>query len=142
MAKKKFYTTSPVSESHVNGLVYVLLIDLEDKTLVKIGVTSRLKIQDRVCEILSSIFISYRCFPYCYPKKFSRTTDIYEKEAALHYHFSNYYYKCASSWSGSTEVFDVDDIDYLCEIYERCLAGEDIRLLDKYVKEDISISPV
>ena len=40
------------------GIVYVILIELEGRTLVKIGVTHR-RIQDLVSEILTSIFMKY-----------------------------------------------------------------------------------
>ena len=119
-------------------------MDIEDKTIYKIGLTTRLKIEERVVEILASVFQSYRVFPRCYPKRFQRTTDIYEKEAALHYHFSLCSYKPFSAFSGSTELFDIEDKEYLLEMYARCLAGEDIRKLDKYdpLKQGLSIDLV
>ena len=40
------------------GIVYVLLFELEGKTLIKIGVTTR-SIEERVAEILVSIFQRY-----------------------------------------------------------------------------------
>ena len=42
--------------SEDEGIVYILLIKLEDKDLVKIGVTGRAKVEDRVIEILLGIY--------------------------------------------------------------------------------------
>ncbi len=50
------------------GILYVLVIELEDKELVKVGVTCRDKVEDRVAEILVSIWKRYRIFPRCKPK--------------------------------------------------------------------------
>lgn len=141
MAKKKKFFEANRNEKGVSGIVYILQIRLEDRDLVKIGLTTRLKIEDRVGEILVGIFHQYRHFPYCYPKRFQRTTDIYEKEAALHYHFSECRYKPFSFFGGCTEFFEIADEEYLLEMYARCLAGEDIRKLDKYVpkvKQELS----
>lgn len=139
MSKKPFFKPSLADEKNVNGILYILYIDLEDKQLQKIGVTRRLRIEERVSEILCSIFTPYRVFPRCYPKRFSRTTDIFEKESMLHRYFSSCRYVPASSFSGSTEVFTGIDEDHLLEMYERVLLGEDIDKLDRYkIKEDIS----
>ena len=40
------------------GIVYAILIELEGRPLVKIGVTHR-RIQDRVSEIFTAIFMKY-----------------------------------------------------------------------------------
>lgn len=138
--KKKFFKTKPLTEQNVNAILYVLYIDLEDKRLVKIGVTRR-AIEDRVVEILGSIFVSYRVFPFCKPKRFQRTPDAFEKEKMLHDYFSSCRYECGSSFSGSTEMFYDVDTEHLLDIYARVVAGEDVSG-SKYVKEDISISPV
>lgn len=88
------------------GILYLVYFRLEEKDLVKIGVTSR-SIEDRVSEILVSIFKSYREFPYCRPKRFRKTNDVYRKEAELHKFFSSYNYKTKNKFSGSTEFFEV-----------------------------------
>jgi hypothetical protein len=106
------------------GILYLVLFHLEGKDLVKIGVTTR-KIEDRVSEILVSIFKKYREFPYCRPKRFQKTSDIFEMEAALHKHFAEYRYTTEKVFSGSTEFFDVP-LDLVVEAYERLLAGESL----------------
>ena len=55
-----------------NGILYVILIELEGKPLVKIGVTHR-SIEDRVVEILTSIFKRYTT-----AKKFSGHTEFFD----------------------------------------------------------------
>ena len=48
------------------GILYLVYFELDGKQLVKIGVTAR-TIEERVSEILISIFKKYREFPYCKP---------------------------------------------------------------------------
>ena len=101
------------------NILYVVLFELEGKSLVKIGVTSR-NIEDRVTEILSSIFKKYREFPYCRPKRFRQTDMAYEKEAILHKLFEEYNYTPENKFSGSTEFFDVP-LDLVVDAYEKLL---------------------
>ena len=103
------------------NILYVVLFELEGKSLVKIGVTSR-NIEDRVSKILTSIFKKYREFPYCRPKRFRRTGMAYEKEALLHKHFKEYSYKTQNKFSGSTEFFDVP-LELVVTAYEELLGG-------------------
>lgn len=106
------------------GILYLVYFELEDKQLVKIGVTSR-TIEERVSEILISIFRKYREFPYCRPKRFRKTGDVYEKEALLHKYFSDYQYEPKNKFSGSTEFFDIP-LDDVVKVYEALLNGDDI----------------
>ena len=107
--------TKDVSDDS-RGIVYVLEVEIGDRKVVKIGVTRR-KIEDRVVEILTSFFKSYRYFPKVYPKRFKTTDDILGKEAELHKHFSDRRYECEHKFSGSTEFFDVP-LDEVVEKYE------------------------
>ena len=106
------------------GILYLVEFELEGKTLVKIGITSR-SIEERVAEILVGIFKAYRIFPYCRPKRFRKTTDMSHKESILHRYFTSYRYTPEHKFGGSTEFFDVP-IDTVVEVYERLLNGEDI----------------
>jgi hypothetical protein len=106
------------------GILYIVYFELEEKQLVKIGVTTR-NIEDRVSEILVSIFKKYREFPYCRPKRFRKTGNVYEKEAQLHQYFKQYSYEPKNKFSGSTEFFDVP-LDEVVEVYEQLLKGQDI----------------
>ena len=104
-------------------ILYLLEIMVGDLQVIKIGVTCR-KIEDRVCEILTSFFKSYRYFPYLRPKRFRKTTDVYEKEAKLLEHFKEYKYEPDSRFSGSTELISGVDLDVVVEEYERLLNDE------------------
>ena len=101
------------------GILYVVLFTLENRQLVKIGVTSR-SIEERVSEILLSIFKTYREFPYCRPKRFRKTSDTYLKENKLHKHFADRQYIPTKKFSGSTEFFDVP-LDEVVSVYEDLL---------------------
>lgn len=102
-----------------NGILYVLLIELEDKQLVKIGITTR-SIEERVSEILLEVFKKYRYFPYCRPKRFRNTSDIAHKEKTLHKIFKDKQYKTSKKFGGHTELFDVPLEDVVLE-YEKII---------------------
>lgn len=104
------------------NILYVVLFELEGKSLVKIGVTSR-SIEDRVSEILVSIFKKYREFPYCRPKRFRKTDKAYEKESILHEQFKEFNYVTENKFSGSTEFFDVP-LELVVDAYEKLLEDE------------------
>lgn len=92
-------------EDPSDGLLYLLEIELEDKCLVKIGVTQRIRIEDRVCEILISVWKRYRVFPKCVTKRYRSVKDVYEKEKYLHKIFSSDRYTTKFTFSGCTEMF-------------------------------------
>lgn len=102
-----------------SGILYLVLFRLEDKELVKIGVTTR-TIEERVSEILISVFKVYREFPYCRPKRFRTTSDVFEKEAVLHKYFEEYRYLPEKRFSGSSEFFDVP-LEEAVTVYEHLL---------------------
>jgi len=93
------------------GILYVILVELEGKQLVKIGVTHR-RIEDRVPEILVAVFKKYRYFPYCNPRRFTKTASPYKKEKILHKQFAEHSYTTSKKFGGSTEFFDInlDDV--------------------------------
>ena len=98
------------------GIVYVLLIYLEDKELVKIGITTG-KVEDRVVSILKSIWARYREFPKCIVKRYRTTEDIRAKEKELHALFNEKRYKTQFTFDGSTEFFDIT-VDEVVEAYD------------------------
>lgn len=115
------------SEKHIEedpGILYLVHFKLDEKDLVKIGVTSR-TIEERVSEILISIFKKYREFPYCRPKRFRKTGNVYEKEAILHNYFKEYSYTPEKKFSGSTEFFDIP-LDDAVKVYEDLLNGKEL----------------
>jgi hypothetical protein len=101
-----------------SGILYLLEIDLEDRKLVKVGVTCRDKVEDRVCEILTSIWKRYRVFPRCYPKRYRLVSDVYAKEAELHRVLGEYRYVTEHVFSGSTEMFAIE-LGKAVEEYEK-----------------------
>jgi hypothetical protein len=103
------------------GILYVVYFRLDEKDLVKIGVTSR-TVEERVSEILVSIFKKYREFPFARPKRFRKTSDVYEKEALMHKYFKDRNYKPEKVFSGSTEFFEVP-LDEVVHVYENLLEG-------------------
>lgn len=112
------------SVSKKAAILYILELDVDDRRVVKIGVTSR-GISDRVVEILSSHFKSYRFFCWCKPKRFRTVDDAYGKEAILLRYFSDRKYESAKKFSGCQELVDVDVLEVV-EVYERLLGGEDV----------------
>lgn len=114
-----FLRISAKDECVSEGIVYLLVIRLEDDTEVyKIGVTTR-KIQERVGEILASFWTQYRYFPYCKPKRFRSTNDIFEKEAKIHKELAEFSYEFDKKFGGSSEFFSGVALDKVIEIYER-----------------------
>lgn len=100
-----------------DGLLYLLELELEDKVLVKIGVTQRIRIEDRVCEILVSIWKRYRVFPKCVTKRYRSVKDVYAKEKFLHKTFSSDRYATKFVFSGSTELFTTP-VEEVIKTYE------------------------
>ena len=100
------------------GIVYVLEITLEDKKLVKVGYTARPKVEDRVCEILVSIWKRYRVFPQCHVKKYKSFHDPAAKEKSLHRLLAEHGYTTKYVFSGSTEFFDVP-LERVIELYDQ-----------------------
>ena len=113
------------------GIVYILVLEIDGKTISKIGLTAR-KIEDRVCEILTSYFKSYRIFPQCYPKRFSSTNHILVKEQMLLEWFKEYKYTSERKFSGCQELVEVD-LDVLVDTHSRVLAGE-VLVMEDYEK--------
>lgn len=99
------------------GILYVLVIELEDTTLIKVGVTCRDRVEDRVCEVLTAIWKRYRIFPQCVVKRYTRVKDVYGLEKKLHRKLAADRYKTKHRFSGSTEFFSTH-IDTVVKIYD------------------------
>lgn len=109
-----------VSTSHLapsKGIVYILEIELEEKLIVKIGVTTRAKVEERVAEILISIWKKYRIFPRCYVKRYRHFDNPYAIETLLHNALKDKQYVTKHVFSGSTEMFDVP-LELAVHLYE------------------------
>lgn len=107
------------------GILYILIVKIGDIEVYKVGVTSR-KIEDRVCEIATSFFHSYRYFPYIYPKKFTTVDAVYNKEAQMHNLLKEYRYEPKHKFSGSTEFFVGVPLDTVLDLYMKVIKGEDV----------------
>ncbi len=104
-----------------SGILYVLVVRLDCGTEVyKVGVTKR-KIEERVAEILTSFWLSYRYFPYCYPKRFKSTEEVYSKEAKMHKELEEFSYKFDKRFGGHTEFFSGVELEKILEIYENTI---------------------
>ena len=87
-----------------SGILYLLAFTLEDTPLVKIGMTQRPKVEERVCEILTDIWKHYRVFPECYVKRFRKVEDVVQKETNLLKQFSSDSFTPQKVFTGHTEL--------------------------------------
>lgn len=110
------------------GILYVLIFKLDECEYIKIGITQR-KVEERVCEILTSFFQKIRRFPYCYPKRYSRMDNVLAKESMMHEYFKEYRVTL-DKISGGTEFFRGIDLDELLAKYADVQNGIDINAVD------------
>jgi hypothetical protein len=115
------------------AIVYLLEIEVDNKRVVKIGVTAR-EIHERVVEILTSHFKVYRHFPYCRPKRFSATVNPYEKERKLLDLLAEYQWKPERAFQGSTELVDVD-IALVVKLYSLVMEGRSDEEMEEVLLE-------
>lgn len=101
------------------GIVYLLEITIEGEKYVKVGVTSR-TMEERAAEIAISCFRSYRYFPHIYPKRYRKTTGIYQKEAEILQALKEYRAEPDKLVSGHTEMHKIE-LDHAVVVYERVL---------------------
>ena len=119
---KLFSISTEELKKETKGILYVLVMRLDcGKEFYKIGVTQRSKIEERVAEIVTGFFIKYRYFPYCYPKRFKSTEDVYAKEAVLHNKFKEFKYETEYKFGGSTEMFAGLALEEILEAYENII---------------------
>lgn len=101
------------------GIVYLLVVRLEDGTeAYKIGITTR-DISDRVEEILTSIWKKLRYYPYCKPKRYRSTENYFEKEQAIHKELEEFRWDGLAKTSGGNEWFSGVSLEHVVEVYER-----------------------
>lgn len=91
----------------IEGIVYILELELEDKKLIKIGMTKK-RVETRVCEILTSIWKRYRVFPSCYVKRYKTVSNPSDIERSILRELEEFRYKTKYAFSGYTEMFEVD----------------------------------
>jgi hypothetical protein len=132
-----FFTANSNDCKVANGIVYILYMTVDGELTVKIGVTTK-KVEERVCQILTSYWKSYRIFPETYPKRFSKTTFPFDKEAALHKYFEKYSHKFDKRFDGFSEFFSGISEEELLQVYKDCLNEVDINS-EEYI---CSLEPV
>ena len=110
--------------SDKDTILYLLELDVDGQRVQKIGITSR-KIEDRVCEILTSYFKGRRYFPYCKPKRYRKVDDAYKHEQQLLGWLKEYSCTIEKKFSGCTELVQMD-LDVLVDLYEKVIAGEEM----------------
>lgn len=126
-------STSLDSLPQDRGIVYLLDIEVDGKHVTKIGMSKRL-VEERVVEILTSYFKSYRYFPYCKPMKFTKTLDPLAKEQMLLEYFKEYKYESLLSFSGCRELVDVD-VQLVKLAYKKVLADQPLPVIEELRKE-------
>jgi hypothetical protein len=114
-----------VKKEPTKGKLYILYmwVGEEEELMVKIGVTTKPEVVDRVLEIIRSYYFAYRVCPKVYPKRFKTVDNVYVKERQLHKYFEEYNYKFDKPYSGCTEVFKGIDEEELLDVYDRCIKG-------------------
>lgn len=120
--------TSATKES--SGILYLIMFELDDQTVYKIGITQKDKLDDRLCEITLSMWKAYRYIPRTYPKRFRKVDNVLAKETMLHKHFDQYRITL-DKVSGGTEFFEGIALDELVEKYEAVVNGIDINKKDE-----------
>lgn len=110
------------------GIVYVVEIDMPDEEntkVVKIGLTTKAKPEERWMQFALSIYKTWRRFAAMYPKRFKRTDRINHKEKELLNYFNEYQYNYKKRVDGCTEMFTVP-LDIVVEAYDKVIAGEEL----------------
>lgn len=118
MKKPSLHKLPTLGYMRKRGTVYVLEIKFDDYTLVKIGMTTRQRIEERISEILTEIWKYYRYFPRCYVKRYRKVDTPYLMEQELHDHFKDRRFQFPIEFSGSTEFFKVD-VNEVAEVYDK-----------------------
>jgi hypothetical protein len=114
-----------VKKEPTKGKLYILYmwVGEEEELMVKIGVTTKPEVVDRVLEIIRSYYFAYRVCPKVYPKRFKTVDNVYAKERQLHKYFEEYKYEFDKPFSGKTEFFKGIDEEELLDVYDRCIKG-------------------
>jgi len=105
-----------------DGMVYLIKMVLDDGTvIVKIGITTRRSIVERLAENVIGFFTCYRYIPRTTVKRHKRTPYYTEIEAYLHKVFEKSNYKFDKKFGGSTEYFEIEDMDGLLYGYDEVM---------------------
>ena len=102
------------------GIVYLLVMDLDERQVIKIGMTKRKRVDDRVAEILLAMWHKYRYIPRTVVARYSTVDKPLDMEQELLRYFSEYSVDMEHSFGGSKE-FIQHDIALVKEKYDELL---------------------
>ena len=111
------------TKKYATGIVYLIKMELDNgDTIIKIGVTGRKSVQDRLMENISAFFMCHRYIPRTTLIKHSRTKDYFRAEKLLHRIYKKDKYVFEKQFQGYSEYFQISDVDKLKELYCTILA--------------------
>ena len=102
-----------------DGIVYLIKCELAcGTTVVKIGITTRRSIIERLAENMIAMFQTMRYIPHTTVRRFKRTPYYTEIEKALHVKYAKDRHVFAKKFTGYTEYFKLTNEDELLETYD------------------------
>ena len=124
MGLKDRKVAKPAEVVEDEGILYLIEMDVDGKRVVKIGLTRRPTIDERLAEIALAHFKAYRQINYMRPKRFRKTSNVLQKEQLLLAYFANRRYESALPFTGHTELVDVDIMEVVKK-YEEIIDVKD-----------------
>ena len=124
MGLKDRKVAKPAEVVEDEGILYLIEMDVDGKRVVKIGLTRRATIDERLVEIALAHFKAYRQINYMRPKRFRKTSNVSQKEQLLLWYFSSRRYVSEKPFTGHTELIDVD-IAEVVQKYEEIIDVKD-----------------
>lgn len=106
----------------VDGEVYMTLIDIDGKSVIKIGTTNRTALK-RALEIAEVIYAVYKFIPKMQILINERTHNNYVVEAALLKELAPYKYTPLFEFDGCSELVDCD-IAVAISAYRKCIDAD------------------
>ena len=127
MGLKDRKVAKPTETVEDEGILYLIEMDVDGKRVVKIGLTRRATIDERLAEIALAHFKAYRQINYMRPKRFRKTCDVLKKEQLLLGYFAARKYNSEKHFCGCTELVDVDIMEVV-QKYEEIIDVKDCDL--------------
>ena len=127
MGLKDRKVAKPTEVVEDEGILYLIEMDVDGKRVVKIGLTRRATIDERLVEIALAHFKAYRQINYMRPKRFRKTSNVSQKEQLLLGYFSSRSYVSEKPFTGHTELVDVDIMEVVTK-YEEIIDVKDCDL--------------
>ncbi len=109
--------------TYASGIVYLIKMELDcGTTVIKIGVTGRKYIAERLAEVTLAFFQEFRYIPRTSVLKMTRCVDYYGAETALHHMYKECNYDFGCKFQGSTEYHIIEDEEKLKADYVEVLS--------------------